>query len=505
MDSGNSAYATLEGRFRRISHVEGALAVLNWDSAVNMPPGGADARADQLSTLALTAHEWLTAPDMGDLLDAAAEEAAAGAGGLAEPWARANLDEMRRLWRHAASVPADLVEAMSKAAHATEMVWREARAANDWPRLRPHFENLLGLVRQQAAAKADAFGLDPYDALLDQYEPGGRAARIDAIFAELAGFLPDLLGRVLEAQGRRPAPRLPAGPFPVPAQRALGERLMRALGFDDAHGRLDVSHHPFTGGVPDDVRITTRYDEADFARSLMGVIHETGHALYERGLPGAWRGQPVGAARGMVLHESQSLLMEMQACRAPEFIAFAAPLMHEAFGGDPADWRPDGILCLYQKVSPGLIRVDADEVTYPSHVILRYGIERGLVAGTLAVADLPDAWAEGMQRLLGIAVPDDRDGIMQDIHWPSGAFGYFPTYTLGAIAAAQLFAAAKAAEPGILPGIARGDFAPLLGWLRANVHAAGSSGTTDEILERATGAPLSAGPYRAHLEARYLG
>jgi carboxypeptidase Taq len=501
MDSGSAAYSTLEQRFRRIAHVQGALAVLNWDSAVNMPPGGAGARADQLSTLAVTAHELLTAPAVGDLLDTA--EAASDA--LNDAWARANLAEMRRLWRHAHAVPQRLVEALSKAAHDCEMVWREARAANDWPRLRPHLDALLGLVREQAAAKAAAFGLDPYDALLDEHEPGGRAARIDVLFAELETYLPDLLGRVLDAQARRPAARLPKGPFPVEAQRALAEQLMRALGFDAEHGRLDVSHHPFTGGVPDDVRITTRYTELDFARSLMGVIHETGHALYERGLPLAWRNQPVGNARGMVLHESQSLLMEMQACRSPQFIAFAAPLMRAAFGGDGPDWEPANLLRLYQRVQPGLIRVDADEVTYPSHVILRYGLERRLIAGELAVADLPDAWRAGMKRLLNVAVPDDRDGVMQDIHWPSGAFGYFPTYTLGAIAAAQLFAAAKRAVPEILPGIAQADFAPLLGWLRAHVHGQGSFGTTDEILVRATGAPLGLDAYKAHLEARYLG
>lgn len=501
MPAANDAYGDLEGRFRRIANVQGALAVLHWDSAVNMPAGGAAARADQISTLSLTAHELITAPHMADLLDAAEANAQAGD----DPWGAANLAEMRRLWRHASAVPARLVEAMSRAAHDSEMVWREARAANDWASLQPRIETLLALVREQAAAKAEAFGLDPYDALLDEYEPGGRAARIDVLFADLETYLPELLGRVLDAQGRRGAARLPAGPFPIAAQRGLCEQLMQALGFDAAHGRLDISHHPFTGGVPDDVRITTRYTEDDFARSLMGTIHETGHALYERGLPAAWRNQPVGNARGMVLHESQSLLMEMQACRSPEFITFAAPLMRSAFGGEGPDWQADNLLRLYQRVSPGLIRVDADEVTYPSHVILRYGLERRLIAGDMAVADLPDAWRQGMKRLLGVTVADDADGVMQDVHWPSGAFGYFPTYTLGAIAAAQLFAAAKAANPGLLAAIAEGNFAPLLSWVRTHVHSQGSLGTTDEILARATGQPLGVAAYKAHLEARYLG
>ena len=249
---------------------------------------------------------------------------------------------------------------------------------------------------------------------------------------------------------------------------------MERLGFDFHHGRLDVSLHPFCGGTPDDVRITTRYDEADFRSALMGVMHETGHALYERGLPAAWRGLPVGDARGMMLHESQSLLIEMQVCRSRAFLAFAAPLLREAFGGDGPAWRADNLYRYYTRVEPGFIRVEADEVTYPAHVILRYDLERAMIAGDLDPADLPGAWNDGMRKLLGITPPNDRLGCLQDIHWYDGAWGYFPTYTLGAMAAAQIFQAAVAAEPAIPDGIARGEFAPLVGWLRANVHGKGS-------------------------------
>jgi carboxypeptidase Taq len=267
---------------------------------------------------------------------------------------------------------------------------------------------------------------------------------------------------------------------------------------------VDVSLHPFCGGATGDVRLTTRYDEADFTSALMGVMHETGHALYEQGRPAAWAGQPVGEARGMSLHESQSLLIEMQACRSRAFLDFAAPLLREAFNADGLAWAPENLHRLYTRVRPGLIRVDADEVTYPAHVLLRYRIERDLIAGDMDLADLPEAWNAGMRRLLGLDVPNDRLGCLQDIHWPGGAWGYFPTYTLGAMAAAQLFDAACRAEPDLLPAIGRGDFGPLLGWLRENVHSRGSLYSTDELLTRATGRPLDADVYIRHLERRYL-
>jgi carboxypeptidase Taq len=324
------------------------------------------------------------------------------------------------------------------------------------------------------------------------------------LFAELRAFQPDLLGRVLERQRKGPAPLPLDGPFPTDAQRRLGEELIRIIGFDFHHGRLDVSAHPFTGGTADDVRITTRYDEADFARALMGVLHETGHALYEAGLPRDWRHQPVGNARGMVLHESQSLLMEMQACRGRSFIDFAAPRMRAAFGKSGPAWDADNIHRIYTRVAPGFIRVDADEVTYPLHIVLRYRLERAMLAGDLALADLPGAWNDGMKELLGIVPPDDSLGCLQDIHWPDGSIGYFPTYTLGALAAAQLFAAARKAVLGLLESIGKGDFAPLLGWLRVNVHGKGSIAGTDEILAEATGSPLAVSAFKAHLESRYL-
>src|SRR5205823_2711868 len=280
--------------------VEEAIAVLHWDADAMMPPGGAAARSEQLATLRSIAHQLLTAPEIADLLDAAEREAAA-----VGPWQRANLREMRRGWRHAAAVPADLVEAMSRACSDSETVWRAARPADDFAMALPGLECVLALTREVAAAKAEALGVRPYDALLDQYEPGLATVTIDRLFGDIERFLPGLLDAALVKQASRPAPPEPQGPFSIALQRRAALMLMQRIGFDFAHGRLDESAHPFCGGTPDDVRLTTRYDEADFAKALMGTLHETGHALYQRGLPANWRLQPVGDARGMAVHESQ--------------------------------------------------------------------------------------------------------------------------------------------------------------------------------------------------------
>ncbi|MBU2091472.1 MAG: carboxypeptidase M32 [Alphaproteobacteria bacterium] len=493
------AYKVLEQRFHRLSVLDQVGGILHWDQAVIMPDGAAAARAEQVSTLSVLSHELMTGPEMADLL-AAADEAAL------EDWPAANLALMRRQHAHQTAVPADLVAARSKACSACEMAWRAARKDGDFAAVLPYLREVVRLTREMAQVKAAALGLSPYDALLDGYDPGNRAELIDPVFADLAGFLPGLLDDVLARQSAAGPLTVPQGPFPIDSQAALGRRLMQAVGFDFNRGRLDVSIHPFCGGATDDVRITTRYDEADFTQSLMGVLHETGHALYELGRPGdPWRNQPIGEARGMTVHESQSLLMEMQACRSRDFLHYAAPLIREAFGVEGPAYEVDALQRLYTRVSRGFIRVDADEVTYPLHVILRYRLERAIIAGDLDVADLPGVWNEGMRELLGVVPPNDRLGCLQDIHWYDGAIGYFPTYTLGALMAAQLFAAATEQDSDILPGIARGDFVPLVAWLRVNIHAHGSRYSADELLTRATGAPLGTAAFKAHLQRRYLG
>lgn len=493
-----TAYSSLTAHYGRIAALGNAIGILQWDSDAMMPTGAAGTRAESMALLQVMRHDLATAPQIGDWL--ADAEATGGLG----PWERANLREIRRVWTVETALPADLVEASSKAVSACEMRWRQARAEADFAGLLPFLAEVLNLQRQIGVAKGEKLGSSPYDALLNDYEPGGRSARIDALFDDLAAFLPGFTQEVLAAQARRPAALAPQGPFPVESQRRLGLRMMAALGYDFARGRLDVSTHPFCGGADNDVRITTRYDEADFDKALMGVLHETGHALYEQGRPQAVLDQPVGQARGMSLHESQSLLVEMQACRSREFLAFAAPLMREAFGGSGPAWEADALHRRFTHVEAGFIRVDADEVTYPSHVILRYRLEQALIADAMPLSALPDAWNEGMRSLLGIAPPNDRLGCLQDVHWPSGGWGYFPTYTLGAMTAAQLFAAACKADGDILPGIARGDFTPLVSWLRTNIHSQGCLLETDDLLTQATGRPLDAAVFKAHLRRRYV-
>ena len=493
-----TAYRELEQRFRRLGAIEQAISVLHWDTAAIMPEGGAAARAEQLATLRLIAHQHLVGAEIEALL----AEANAAGNALGE-WQRANLREMRRRWLHATAVPGALVEAESRACSECEAVWRRGRLENDFAAVLPGLERILHIEREIAAVKAERLGTSPYEALLDQYEPGASVAEIDRLFDEIAGFLPALIEDALSRQVASPsAPS--CGPFPIETQRRLAMRLMERIGFDFAHGRLDISAHPFCGGTPDDVRITTRYNEDDFARALMGVLHETGHALYQRGLPAEWRLQPVGRARGMAMHESQSLLLEMQVCRSRAFLTYAAPIIREALGGVGPEWEADALYRRQIRVRRGFIRVDADEVTYPAHVILRYRLERAMLAGDLKPADLPGAWAAAMREMLALAPDNDREGCLQDIHWYDGNWGYFPTYTLGALIAAQLFEAVRRDVPGLMQAIAGGEFAPLLGWTRERVHSKGSLLSTAALVETATGRPLGTASFEHHLRDRYL-
>ena len=494
-----TAYQELERRHARIAAIGDALGILGWDTQTIMPEGANDGRAEQTATLSVIAHELATDPRMADLLD----EAEADTG--LDAWQRANLREMRRHHIQSTAIPADLVEATSKAVSVCEMTWRAARAESDFAKLLPSLTEVLARVREGAEAMGSVMGISAYDALLDSHDPGARAERIDALFADLSAFLPDLIGRVLDRQAAAPAAVDPQGPFPVEKQRELGVRMMERLGFDFSRGRLDVSLHPFCGGATGDVRITTRYDEANFTDALMGILHETGHALYEQNRPRAWLGQPVGQSRGMAVHESQSLLMEMQACRSPEFITWLAPVVRDTFGGEGPAWEADNLRRLYSRVERGFIRVNADEVTYPAHIILRYRLEKALIAGDLTLPDLPGAWNDGMAELVGVVPPNDRLGCLQDIHWPGGGWGYFPSYTLGAMTAAQLFDAARSADPEIVPALSRGEFAPLVAWLRVNVHETGCfHASGDELLTAATGRPLDSSVFKRHLEQRYL-
>ena len=494
-----SAYDRLTARFARIATIGEASSVLGWDAATMMPPGGAGARGDQIAVLAGLSHSLLNAPELGDDLNAAEATSKPS-----EPWHAANLSLMRKAYIRATALPRDLVEAQARANSACEKVWREARRTSNFADVKKELTAVVSLVREAAVALAPALGLSPYDALMDGFQQGVRAADVEPVFANYERFLHWALPRAEEKQAREPAPLRPRGPFPVTVQEAFCRSLAQCLGLDFNHARLDRSAHPFSGGTRSDIRITSRYDEADFAPAVLALVHETGHALYERGLPAAFDRQPVGEAAGMAVHESQSLIVEMQACRSDAFLAWLGPELQKTFKGDVAPYAPDNLARLWRRVERGFIRVDADEMTYPAHIILRFRLEQAMVAGDLAVNDLPGAWNDGIKTLLGIQPPDDARGCLQDIHWYDGAFGYFPSYTLGAMAAAQLMAAARRETPGMDAALGRGDFSPLLSWLRVKVHSQGSLLGFDALMRAATGKPLDPADFEAHLKARYL-
>ena len=493
---------TLNQTFRRIARLNELSAICGWDEAVNMPAGAGPRRAEALAEVAVLRTELLQSPALAEAFSEA--ESAVSDGDSMEA---ASFREMKRVWQQATAIPVELVEAKSLASSACEQGWRVMRGQNDWKGFRPLLEEVVTLSREEAQVRAEQTGLSAYDALLDLYEPGGRHEQITALFAGLKDFLPEFTQAAMEHQASQSVVK-PDAPVSVDAQRQLGLDVMKALRFDFDHGRLDVSHHPFCGGVPSDVRITTRYSEDDFVESLMGVIHETGHACYEQGLPAEWSDSPVGQAIGMSTHESQSLLFEMQIGRSQPFLEFLAPMAATALGGDTPDasvWSAENLFRMYTRVEPGLIRVTADEVTYPAHVILRYEIEKALIEGSLEVTDMPEVWNEQMQAMLGLATSgNDADGCMQDVHWPAGLFGYFPTYTLGALSAAQLYAAMENDLEDLSGQLRRGDLEQVHGWLGEKVWAHGSRYMPDVLLERATGAPLGVDAFKAHLERRYL-
>ncbi len=488
-------YTALCKTWQRLYHYSHAASILGWDRNAMMPANGNDARAAAEAELQALMHRERIDPQLKELLRAAEDETLTDI-------ERANLREMHRDWREANALPESLVQAKSLAGARCEHAWRTQRAGNDWPGFLENFREVVKLSREEARLLAADSGLSRYDALMDRYEPGVRAADIDRIFSEVKQWLPGLISRIQTKQ-RDEKVIAPAGPFPVEKQRALNHAVMTLLGFDFDGGRLDESAHPFTGGVPEDIRLTTRYREDDFVQSLMGTIHETGHARFEQNLPRVWLGQPVGHARSYGIHESQSLSFEMQLARSRAFSGVLAPLLREHFGTQPA-FEPDNFCQLLTRVKPGFIRVNADEVTYPAHIILRHEIERALIEGDIEAADIPKLWDEKMQSLLGIDTRGNfKDGCLQDVHWSDGSFGYFPSYTLGAMYAAQWFAAMRRSSPDLDTRIAMGDFTPVFEWLNANVWSQASRWDTPELVRRASGEALNPAHFRAHLEARY--
>lgn len=478
-----TTYNSVAQRLADLTAVEEALGILHWDQEIVMPAGAADARGKQIATLSVVAHERLTNADLGAEL-----QALSGHGALDETQ-KANIREALREHLRAARLPPALVRAWGESTTRGHHIWVRARQDADFQAFAPILAQLVDLAKQRAAA------VDPlkpaYDVLLDEFEPGMTMARLDPIFAELKAFLIPFVAKIRE-KGQPFNTDWRSTPVAEADQRQFGESIVRSMGYSFDCGRLDTSVHPFCGGAgPTDVRITTRYNETAFVGSLMGMIHETGHALYEQGRDLAYADQPVSRPRSMGIHESQSLLWEKQVGQGRPFWQHHFPALQNAYPFLADRTLDEFVFGLNRVDFTNLIRVDADELTYPLHVILRYELERDLFNGALQVADLPAAWNAKIEQYLGIVPPDDRLGVLQDVHWSSGAFGYFPSYTLGALYAAQFYRKAVSEMPSIPEDLAAGNAKTLRDWLGVKIHHIGSRFETDELCLRATGETLN--------------
>lgn len=498
------AYQELENHFKRLSHFHHLSAIAGWDYAAMMPPKGSEARSAALAELSALISRTMTEPAVKTWLTSAEQE-------TLSDLQRANLREMRLQWEKANLLPPELIQAEIIAGSKCEHAWRTQRKENDWSSFLENFRPVVQLARERAKRLSDAWSVSPYDALMQQYEPGMNTAKVTDVFNNLKSWLPALIQQVVAKQRVLEVSNpivTPSGTFSIEKQKALGVEVMKHLGFDFQAGRLDVSTHPFCGGVPQDVRITTRYREDNFTQSLMGIIHETGHARYEQNLPRDWTSQPLGQARSMGIHESQSLSFEMQLGCSPAFLEFITPIIRKTFADDvnlaPA-LTPSNLQRLYGRVEPGYIRVDADELTYPMHIILRFEIEQALIDGSIEPDAIPELWEQKMQKYLGVDTRGNyRDGCMQDIHWTDGAFGYFPSYTLGAMYAAQYFATIRRKVPDLDDQIRAGQLTNIFDWLDKNIWSQASRWETQELVERATGEKLNPDHFKKHLENRYL-
>ncbi len=492
-----SALAELRHLVQHAATLESIGQLLGWDEQVNLPPGAAGQRAAQQAALAATIQAAGSVPRIGELLAELEATAELDAGG------RAIVAQARRDYDRATRLPPDFVREKAAQESRGFHAWAQARAAVDFPAFAPVLETNLDLARREAAYLGH--GDAPYDCLLDKFDPGLTAATVERLFDELKRELVPLVRAIAAspraARAREVAARLRG--FPVGAQQQFLREVTERIGFDYRRGRLDVSVHPFCAGTGSDVRLTTRYNEDQPLSALFGSIHEAGHGLYEQGLPEEHLGTALGINAGMAVHESQSRLWENQVGRSRGFWRCFEPRWRELFAAQTAGLSSDDLHLAINRVAPTLIRVEADEVTYNLHIVLRFELEKRLFAGALAVRDLPAAWRELSRDLLGLEPANDAEGVLQDVHWSGGAFGYFPSYCLGNMIAAQLWARVRVLRPEIEEDFARGDFAWLLGWLREHVHAAGRRDSALELVRRLTGEELSPRPLIAYLKERY--
>ena len=496
MPSAFQPYSNLLVRARDLSFVDSASALMHWDEETYMPRAALAFRAEQVAFLSGWSHRQFISPEVGDWIKVCEDH-----GFAAESDEAANVRNWRWAYDRATKLPPELVEEFNRASMLAREAWVDARERSEFARFQPHLETLLGLTRRMA----DHWGYAAcrYDALLEGHERGARAADLKALFDELRPAIVSVLGPAMEQSRSVPEDALDSA-YPIPAQQAFNREVAEAFGFDFEAGRIDTTTHPFCTGLgPRDCRLTTRYDERNFTVSLYGVLHEAGHGLYDQGLPLEHYGTPLGRDISMGIHESQSRLWENHVGRAREFWEHWHQPACKHF---PAlkKHSPEQVWRAVNRVAPSFIRVEADQVTYDLHIILRFEVELKLTEGELKPGDLPAFWNESFEKMLGLKVPNDSRGCLQDIHWSLGAFGYFPTYTLGNLNAAQLMASATRELPGLAGDLRAGRYASLLGWLRGKIHTQGQRWLPPDLMRRATGEPTAARHHLEFLRGKFL-
>lgn len=492
----NNSYLKLKKIFREVSISSDIEGILHWDMATMMPSNARQNRAEQLAFIAKLKHSLLSNKKVDDLINETDEDNL----GIKD---RVNFQEMKREYLLISSLPSDLVEAISKASAKCEGIWQQARKDSNFKIVEKPLEELINLTIEESEMLSKKLKCSKYESLIQKYEPLADLNNITDVFEDLKNFLLVSVDQIIDKQKKDKI--LPIKNLISPeVQNHIANSLMKIIGFDFTRGRLDKSEHPFCGGATEDVRITTRYSEEDPFSSLEGVMHETGHAMYELGLPKEWQHQPSGRSRGMAMHESQSLLIEMQITRSKAFKFFLSNFLSNSFNIRGKQWSPNNLYTLGTRVNKTYIRVEADEVTYPLHILLRFNLEKMLIEKKLRTKDIPEVWNLEYKKLFGIDVNNDTNGCLQDIHWYAGLIGYFPTYSLGALTSAQFANTLRIDLPELDKEIKLGNFKPLISWLRKNIHEKASFFSSNEILEQVTNASLNANYFKQYITNRYL-